>query len=176
MPPPSATLYKDSDEMSRMAAHRPGTVLDWPRPGLSCVVIVANTRRPCRSLPSEPPSNRSIGAEELAGHTRASGNSCPRIDRARAVGNFDANPWARCQIRRRPRQGTTGPSSTHATAINQGRTASLIAATSSATFDTDSVMPSSMAMATASRNGITRRSKNSSSSEARGSAARSSPM
>ena len=44
----------------------------------------------------------------------------------------------------------------------------LIAAMRIATFDTDSVMPSSAAMATASRNGITLRSKNSSSSEATG--------
>src|SRR5262245_13693026 len=97
VPPPNATLYKDSDEMSRMAAHRFGTVLAAARS--SWVVIVANTRRQCRPLPSEPPPNRT-------GHTRA-------------VGNFDANHWARCQIRRRPRQDTTEEGTGRAQPVRQ---------------------------------------------------------
>ncbi len=60
--------------------------------------------------------------------------------------------------------------------VGQGRTPRRRAAARRATLETDSVMRSSSAMATASRNVITRRSKNSSSSEARGSATSSSPM
>src|SRR5215470_14622749 len=134
VPPPNATLDKDSDEMSRMAAHRSGTVLDWLRPGLSCVVIVTNTRRQCRPLPSEPPPQRSTGAEDLASHTR-------RFSVDASIGQEQWEILTRIAERdvkyadglgrTPPRTGR--PELNNPAAINQGRTASLIAATSKAT-------------------------------------------
>jgi len=71
---------------------------------------------------------------------------------------------------------TTEPALERGRRGRQGLTPSLSAVARSATLDTDSVIPFSRAMVTASRNGTMRRSKNSSSSEASGSAISCSPI
>src|SRR5215831_10544619 len=176
VPPPNTTL--DKGQRRGSSDGRPslwkGTVVAAARPLLHRHRSKHETPMP--AVAGRAIAQQSIGAEQAADQRSASG----RFGASVSIGQGQWESLTRIfgrDVKYADGLGRTQPmSSTHAAVMDQGRTPRLIAATSSATFDTDSVMPSSRAMATASRNGITRRSKNSSSSEARGSAARSSPM
>src|SRR5215510_15176820 len=170
VPPPNTTLDKGQRRGSSdgRPSLRKGTVVAAAGPLL-------HRHRSKREAPMPAVARRAIAQQvdrcrRAADHARAS----RRFGASVSIGQGQWESLTRLfrpDVKYGDGLGRTQPMiSAPATVMDQGGTPSLIAATSSATFDTDSVMPSSMAMATASRNGITRRSKNSSSSEARGSA------